>query len=69
MPKEPRNDKCQFLPVVYYFIQLSDSYQLNTICRCFAAGSTQSENDSVTEDTNEEGDQNDLWEKLKGFAG
>ncbi|KAG5523296.1 hypothetical protein RHGRI_035194 [Rhododendron griersonianum] len=34
-----------------------------------ANGSTQSENDSVTEDTNEEGDQNDLWEKLKGFAG
>ncbi|KAI8529442.1 hypothetical protein RHMOL_Rhmol12G0225100 [Rhododendron molle] len=34
-----------------------------------ATGSTQSENDSVTEDTNEEGDQNDLWNKLKGFAG
>ncbi|KAF7124887.1 hypothetical protein RHSIM_Rhsim12G0190700 [Rhododendron simsii] len=34
-----------------------------------ATGSTQSENDSVAEDTNEEGDQNDLWKKLKGFAG
>lgn len=48
---------------------MSDSYQLKTICRCFAAESTLSENDSVTEDTDGEGDQNDLWEKLKGFAG
>lgn len=34
-----------------------------------ATGSTQSENDSDTDDTDEAGDQNDVWKKLKDFAG
>lgn len=34
-----------------------------------ATGSTQSENDSDADDTDEVGDQNDVWKKLKDFAG